>query len=357
VIFQYTGLPRSGKSYTAVKDAIVPALIEGRPVVAFVNGLDRDALSALVGRELTEHDLLTFPHADGRQVLDMEIHNSLIVLDEIHRLWPAGRKLSEAEIAYFSEHGQYGNDICGIAQDFRSLHVEVRRKVEWYARFQKLSALGLAGAYGYSRFQNTGTETKEQWTLVKRGFGRYRQKYYSLYSSYQDGAIGGDTYDAKGASLWRTPMFRYGAPVFAALGWWAGSYVVDLFDPSESELIASETAPQAPDRQPKAREQHHESPNPAVAYLLDRLGAGRLRLAELPTNRGKPTMLVQVVENGAIAETFSQEELITMGARVARTSYGLVIRVEQASYIARRFPLQQQYRPDFARLTGPLAGD
>lgn len=99
MIIFHEGMPRSGKSYAAMKDHIIPALSKGRIVYSRLDGIEHKQIAELAGIEedrcrelllpLTEEQCLKLPEQQFAK-------DSLIVIDEAQNYWQAGRAKARA---------------------------------------------------------------------------------------------------------------------------------------------------------------------------------------------------------------------------------------------------------------------
>jgi zona occludens toxin len=241
-IFAYTGMPRSGKSYNAVANVILPALRDGRRVVTNVP-LYEDKIRALV----QTGEIVVFPVLEVQQNPDLirkyVTPGSVFVLDEVWRLWPAGEKGNKTPEAYKSllaEHGhmvdERGNatSITLVVQDIANIGSFARRLIEQTFIHTKLTHVGLDKRFRIDIFHGpVAGATGPSNNRLREVMGKYEPEVYDLYKSHTmseaaaDGANERHT-DRRGNVLMR-PMLLVGAiavPVLIAGGIWGVSHFV-----------------------------------------------------------------------------------------------------------------------------------
>lgn len=216
-IVAYVGLPRSGKSYTTVEQVILPALQKGRVVVTNIP-LKKDALL----RDFPRADVRDFPiaavQADPNSIFDLVPHGAVCVIDELWRLWPAGKKVDqipEAFKSFLAEHGHRvdaaGNaqHVVLVTQDLAQIAAFARQLVEQTFLTTKLTALGLSRKFRTDVYQGhpTGSAPPQQ-QRIRQIFGVYRPQIYQYYTSHTmseaaDGAVNEAAVDRRGNVLLR----------------------------------------------------------------------------------------------------------------------------------------------------------
>lgn len=194
-VFAYVGLPRSGKTYTAVSQQILPALRQGRLVVTNVP-MKRD----VVVRDIpdAENLLREFPMAAvvaaPDSIWEHCPNGALVVLDEVWRFWPAGKKVDkipEAWKSFLAEHGHRvdaaGNamQVVLITQDLAQIAAFARQLVEQTFRTIKLSSIGFHKKFRTDIYGGPvqGPNPPEAQRL-RQIFGTYDPKVYQYYTSH-----------------------------------------------------------------------------------------------------------------------------------------------------------------------------
>jgi zona occludens toxin len=237
-IVAYVGLPRSGKSYTAVEQVILPALRQGRIVVTNLplrlDAIRRDIADAKIV-EFSVQAVLATPEL----IIEGCPSGAVVVLDEVWRLWPAGKKVDkipEAFKSFLAEHGHRvdaaGNatQIVLITQDLAQIAAFARQLVEQTFRTTKLGVVGLQKRFRTDVYQGGVSGPNPPVSQVTRQiFGRYEPRIYQYYVSHtqsESGQGGADerAIDRRGNVLTRPIMIA--APfVIAGLIWFGVSHL------------------------------------------------------------------------------------------------------------------------------------
>lgn len=252
-IWAYTGLPRHGKTYHAVKDQVLPALRAGRRVVTNIP-LNEDAIRAIAGDggvivQLKNEDLA----ADPEGVLGRECTpGSVCLFDELWRFLPAGMVAKAAPAAWktlFAEHG-HRVDSAGVmmqvilvTQDLAQVAAFARALVERTVVVRKLTVIGAAKKYRVDVYAGGVTGTNPPvGRRISEEFGTYDKGVFACYVSRTMSEAGGNAavnenvLDGRG-TIWRHPYVRYGVPVAVVLGIWGVSRVVSFFSGGDSKPV------------------------------------------------------------------------------------------------------------------------
>lgn len=254
------GLPRSGKSHDAVKSHIFPAVKAGRAVVAYIEGLDPEAVCVSVGVD-PDVGCSLFTILTREQVPDIwkyAVKDSLIVIDEVQNFWPTGRQPLNAEMTRFiAEHGHDGQDIIIMGQALIDVHPAWRRRVSQKVVFTKMEAVGAATRYTWVSYK---ASAPEKFQVSQKGpvLGeKYDPRVFECYKSHNEGTENKETYVDPRANLLKSPAFRYGLPIILAAmvfgGWflyrsfWGGGLVeATTKKNAPSSATASSALPAAP---------------------------------------------------------------------------------------------------------------
>lgn len=208
----YSGLPRSGKSYTAVEHVIIPAAKEKRQIYTNIP-LDLDAFEAEFGVRPVQFDAADI-EKNPLWFDDVFPHGGLLVLDECWRVWPAGLKLNNAHPshkAFLAEHGhRVGHDgrsteIVLVTQDPAQLAAFVRLLVATTYRTKKLDAVGQSKKFRIDVYEGCMTGANPPVTKrVREMYGQYKPEIYRFYKSHtqsKTGAAGNEERADKRANL------------------------------------------------------------------------------------------------------------------------------------------------------------
>ncbi|WGS84971.1 zonular occludens toxin domain-containing protein [Methylomonas sp. UP202] len=219
-----SGLPRSGKSYTAIELFVLPALREGRRIVTNLP-LRMDAIRR------------DFPGADVEIIADLTIHDwgevgggCLAILDEVWRLWPQGQKMNaipEKQLAFLKEHGHRSDengrsmDVVLVTQDMQDICAPVRALVETTIICVKHLDLGREDAFVRYRCRAACSLVKKdnappQSQIIGNENARYDKSVYQYYRTHMHSA--GDSAPNEkrmvGTSVFGSWKFRAGVVVF-----------------------------------------------------------------------------------------------------------------------------------------------
>lgn len=230
-IFAYVGLPRSGKSYTAVEQQILPALRAGRIVVTNLP-LKRDAIVRDIpgAAGLLREFSLAAVEANPDSIFEVCPNGAVIVLDEVWRFWPAGKKVDkipEAFKSFLAEHGHRvdaaGNSqqIVLVTQNLGQIAAFARQQIEQTFWTLKLTMIGSRKRFRTDVYAGapTGTSPPES-ARLRQIFGRYEPRVYQYYTSHTmseagEGGANEAAIDGRGNILLRPMML---AAPFVVLG-------------------------------------------------------------------------------------------------------------------------------------------
>lgn len=242
MFFFHEGLPGSGKSYEAVVKHIIPALSKGRPVDAYIEGLNHEKLAELASIDLytCKQLLVVLTREDVADIHKLTRDNALVVLDEMQNFWPSDkRKLSPELTQFITEHRHRGQDVLGMGQDIRDIHALWRRRCAQKFVFSKLDGLGREGNYSVRLYKATGPEKYE---LVTKTVGKYDQKFFGTYASHLGSDISTENYKDRRAVIWNSFSFKVALPVFAVV-LLISVYVVSSFFTDEQKLVQVPSVP------------------------------------------------------------------------------------------------------------------
>lgn len=198
----YVGPPRSGKTFEAVANVIVPALRDGRRVVSNISGLNEDQLALYTGRDDLElvqvtddqlRDIAIYPTREGPGTIIRG--GDLLVVDEAHNVFPAvgSKSLDPGFLMFFRTHGQMVDergialDIVFISQAINDIHVGIRRACEFVFNIRNLRMFGASKRYKVLTYMGWRMSEKE---FLKSEFKKYDPAIYKLYQSFAGGVDG-----------------------------------------------------------------------------------------------------------------------------------------------------------------------
>lgn len=365
MIIYHEGLPRSGKSYAAMKDWIIPALQKSRPVYAYIEGLNHAKIAELAGISLDDCEQLLH-QLTKEQVLNWHTiagNDSLVILDEIQDFYPARKQpLDPLTTTAVTQHGHKGQDLLLMGQDLRDTHSLFKRRVDQKILFNKMDSVGLANRYSWQVCKSAGLERFE---VISKGVASYDPKYFGTYKSHEDGTSNkGNVQDAR-ANIFKSNFFRFVIPagfVIAALGAW---YVYGVFQTGFVKTPPSKSAPSLSQESlgsgvpsnvsiPSIKavlgpDKAKEPPLPSEAVIdapQDRIQAlsskYRIRVGGYWEGRGKRNGFVEWREvSGTLVNRLTFDEVQGMGYTVMANQFGTVITLVNGPihYIATMWPL------------------
>lgn len=259
-ISAYVGLPGAGKSYGVVANAILPALKQGRRVVTNIP-LNRDAVRKVVpGGEIVELDIERV--ATQPETIDEYCTaGSVVVIDEVWRLWPAGVKSNQVPESFRSllaEHrhkvDSKGNAmlIILVTQDLQQISAWARSLIETTFVHTQLGHVGANRKYRVASYRGpVGTMDAPDSRRIREMFGTYRKSVYDLYQSHTMREAGGSGANElavdKRSNVWRSPAVWAGVLFAIVAPAWAVTTLYDLVagEDAPAALIASEASHQS----------------------------------------------------------------------------------------------------------------
>ncbi len=197
-IVAYTGLPGHGKSYGVVENLIVPALKNKRTVFTNIP-MNGEVIKNAYKMDVHQFDLKDIEENPNWWKEEF-IAGSLIVIDEVWRLWPSGLKTNNARIEdkeFLAEHrhmvGENGQstEIALVTQDLSQLASFVKTLVENTFHVVKLTSLGLSKNFRVDVYQGavTGSSPPKS-KRIRQIQGRFKKEIYKLYVSHTKSATG-----------------------------------------------------------------------------------------------------------------------------------------------------------------------
>lgn len=376
MIIFHEGLPRSGKSYEAVVNQIIPALKKGRQVFAYIEGLNHEKFAEATGIPLHEmigktenipvshEQYVGLPEEQKRAVIkanagwyrpaftgllhQIELeqvksiakyvaNDSLVVIDEAQDHWPVSKAALGDEITTFvTQHGHRGLDIIIMGQDNRDCHSLWKRRIDQLFAFVKQDAIGRPSRYTWTSYK----QNKGKFIKLNSGQGEYEEKYFGLYKSHTDGTLNKETKLDDRTNLFKSAGFRYGLPGALIVGVLAVTYLVRFFggDASMVNLPKTETKTELEVRRPSPPvtvSEQKAANNPQLTYshgnyIEEIITTTRPRLAAIiegtsRINGGKViTAMIQFMDSSNhVKEQFTLPQLQAFGWGFQRTEYGI----------------------------------
>jgi zona occludens toxin (predicted ATPase) len=333
-IFAYTGLPGSGKSYSVVEQQILPALKAGRLVVTNLP-VKRDLICADLG---IQPDMLReFPAeavaAEPNKIFDAAPNGSVLVLDEVWRLFPAGLKTNQVPEAFktvFAEH-RHRVDVSGqsmqivlVTQDLAQIAAFARQVVETTFRTVKLTSIGLSTRFRVDVFAGPKSGPNPNPDSALRQIpGRYRKEIYRYYVSHtqsESETEGADeTAVDKRANILRRPLMLAAPLVIVGLVWFG---IDRLWNVKQSF---------GPSRPPESAPAGGRSQTPQAAgrsgVIGVRAGVGAASGAAAKSSSPDIQVLMEVADR---RDPKRGTAYLSVGARVVEISVGECRRVQRS---------------------------
>ena len=194
----YTGLPGTGKSYGVFKNVIIPALKSGREVWTNIPFHEDRVLERFSTKPVLfdTKDIIDNP----KWFDEVFKQGSIIVIDELWRLWPSGLKTNnilESHKSFLAEHRHrvgdngFSTEIVICCQDLSQIAAFARNLIDTTYRSVKLDTVGMAKKYRIDIYE--GPVTGPSPPVAKRinqDFGSYVPAVYDLYVSHTMSATG-----------------------------------------------------------------------------------------------------------------------------------------------------------------------
>lgn len=352
MIVFHEGLPRSGKSYEAAVKQIIPALLKGRAVYAYIDGLNHEKFAEVTELPLDRvKELLHQLHKD--QVKDVQNHvqnDSLVLLDELQDFFPVGKAaLSPGITEFVTQHGHRGIDIICMGQDHRDCHALWKRRIDTLITFVKRDAIGRPTEYTWT----THKQQNGKFQKLRSGKGEYDPKYFGLYKSHLEGVTAIDSHQDERINIFKSSAFTFWIPLFIALLGVSGWYLWGFFhgDGIKGKAPTSTTAQQTGNAQPaktdKPPENNVDKQNKPKAreyanYVERYFEDYRPRLAGKIVSSDGGRMLAKIdfyTNDKRIYESFNVKQLLEFGFTVKSTVYGVLLEKNGKQYPVTSWPL------------------
>lgn len=361
MIIFHEGLPRSGKSYEATKEHIVPALANGRRVYARINGLNYEKIAELAG--ITEErcrELLI--HIEPEQVTEVYKFvqpDALIVLDELQNFFPNVRqKLTDHQMRFIAEHGHHGLDILILGQSFNDIHSAWRRRTERKIMFLKLTAVGKENSYQWTAYQAIPQNDRDpRWNKAASGIKKYDKAFFGAYASHSSGVENKGAYSDGRFVIWNRKSLRYGLPAAIVLAGLAVWWVAGFFSDPERAPVKTKTQQQqqqnisqpAPGQNasPTGQSVAPRPPAPKVPksvqsdyfYLSMQKATANLTYVERLDNRILDILVEMRNSNDETVESWTMQDIISQGWTLKYRSFGIEAKKDGFVVLLREKPV------------------
>lgn len=279
MIIFHEGMPRSGKSFSAIKDHLIPALAKGRRCYVRIDGLNFPKIAELAGitEERCRELLIELTEQQCAAIEDQALDkDAFLFIDEAQNYWPAKRTPAEPKLMQFvAEHGHHGYDILLMGQLAKDVHSVWINRTNRKIQFIKKDVVGKPNQFLWKMYNGTPNgRGVVQFTEVQRGTSEYDEKYFGTYKSHSDGTENKENYADDRANIFKSAIFRrwlplYGVVFIVALGVviWAfkGGIVGDAAkEPAKAQPAPAQPAPPPPQprREPPPQQEQKIVPEP-----------------------------------------------------------------------------------------------
>jgi len=243
IIVCHEGLPRSGKSYEALVNQIIPALLKGRKVFAYLKGLDHEKIADVIEKplDIVKGLLIQVTKEQVYVIHSIVEDDSLVVIDELQDFFPSYERKMTPEITEFvTQHGHRGIDIVVMGQAKEDFNILWRRRIDTSIYFIKRDAVGDYSSYTWITYK----QNKGKFVKVRNGKGKYDAKYFGLYASHNDGVEAIDTHVDDRVNILKSSAFKIWLPLFGVLLLFAIYYLYSVFH--DGNGFAKNSPPKVP---------------------------------------------------------------------------------------------------------------
>lgn len=342
------GPPRAGKSYSAVKDHILPALKAGRTVYARLNGLDHAKIAEHLQLPLArvqellivvkQEEVIPLLTVFGDDPPRFEVKpDSLIVVDEVQDYYVSSRQpLPKEQEAFFAKHGHIGLDVVIMSQAVGRIHSTIKQRVERKNVYAKLNALGKSDRY-VVRFYSVG-DTMGKFEKIGSETHDYDPAIYPLYHGFQPGVANTEAYTEGSRTVWQVikgPAIAMGVLLVIGIIMLIRFFVTSPVEDEGKGKPAAVHAPPPPaatgtvpiaQAAPVAPKRDYPA---GVQYLLELRRSARPRYLGEYRHPGYSRYFVEFrAAQGAALERMDSVQLQALGFTVQPTYYGLIARWE-----------------------------
>ncbi|MDI3323922.1 zonular occludens toxin domain-containing protein [Pontibacterium granulatum] len=366
------GLPGAGKSYEAAVYYIAEELKKGRPVDAYIEGLNHDKFAEVTAVPLDELKtlLIQITREQVREIYKHARKDALVVIDEMQNFWPKGRQtLSDEMTKFVTEHRHEGQDIIGMGQDINDVHNIWRNRCAKKFVMQTQDMVGRPNKYTWTAYQGKRTDKGIKFVKIKSGTRTYEEKYFGLYKSHSDGTSNFDTFEDDRTNLLKSKKLILGVPATLGIAgyavWYLATTIFSGTGVSNKEALEAvsnkpatvQTSFQDIDKQfnqvdDVAPGQIKIAPEPTATPLppapvepidyVDEIATKyRLRLAGMAvTHDGRRIIQIQALDTTLhLKELFREYELEALGWEVIVKPYGVLLVKGDVEHIVRQWPI------------------
>ena len=234
MIIFYEGLPRSGKSLSALKDYVVPMLKQGRKVFAYIEGLHHEKLAELaeISTERCQELLHQITREQVPQIYSHVDNDSFVIIDELQNFWPTSRKPLDPQITQFiTEHGHRGLDILAMGQLLKDVHPIWRNRVAQKNYYLKREAAGKPDQFSVTIYKPVQKGNDVAWQEIRKIKGQpYDKAYFGAYQSHTPDTDNKETLTDDRANVWNNPILKKWLPIMGVVAIASFWYVWHMFN-------------------------------------------------------------------------------------------------------------------------------
>jgi len=354
MIIFHEGLPGSGKSYEAAINQIIPALMKGRMVYAYIEGLNHEKFAEVTGLhlEVINNLLHQLTKEQVRDVQNHVLNDSLVLLDELQDFFPAEKsKLDPGITEFVTQHRHRGIDIVCMGQDHRDCHMLWKRRIDTLITFVKRDAVGMPKSYTWT----THKLQAGKFVKLRSGKGEYEEKYFGLYASHESGVSAIDSHQDDRTNIFKSSFFRTWLPLFCLALAYAIYHLYGFFHTPSAVKKVEPANTQTPQTNASAPKKDPQSPKPEPPkppepkgqpqvndYLEKYLTDYRPRLVGLIESKEKNRMVARIEfldSSGRVYERLNIPQVVSFGYIVERKPYGLLLKRGDKQYPVTAFPV------------------
>ncbi|MEE2023612.1 zonular occludens toxin family protein [Alkalimonas mucilaginosa] len=350
MIIFHEGLPRSGKSYEAIKEHIIPALTKGRKVFARINGLNYEQIAKLADITLEECQQLLF-HITEEQVPTIYEHvenDALVVIDELQNFFPSGRgKLSDDMTKFITEHGHSGLDILTMGQAISDCHNLWRKRTQRKIQFLKLDMVGKDNSYKWTAYTNRPDPKGEPtWVKITSGTKKYDPAYFGAYLSHQPDTENKDNLEDARLNIFNAKSLRYGVPLVLFLAVYAVYHLYSFFS-SPSVVTVEQNPPHhvETNHTPQQHQQHQQPPRRPTDFVMsnDQRYTPKLTYMSSYFSFIQDFLVVWEDSQGRVQDMLYMDGFRDMGYTFEKLSMGVRVRKGDYEQIYRWMPVHESW--------------
>jgi zona occludens toxin len=341
----HEGLPRSGKSYEAMVEHIIPNVKKGRKIFAYIEGINHEKISQLTDVSLEEVQQLVVQvnRDDVMKIFDVVEDSSFVIIDELQNFFPSGRqKLGDGMTKFVTEHGHRGLDILAMGQSLADCHNLWKRRTEVKMVFTKMTAVGLSKSYRWQAYRGQlGSTGDIKYTKIRSGTKKYDSKYFGTYKSHVSEDTNSDDYIDDRSNVFKSSTFLYGVPIVILVLYLAVSFLLDFFfkepleQPIETEQSQEQKKSVAPGAK-KPKEEVNVSRSSYVDYFDELLSVHLSRLTGEVKYKYHTDYYIEVVNSTYHnIDRFTSTEIAPLGWQVSVNRFGLVLSKGKKSHLIR----------------------